>query len=167
MSASADGTASDYSKGVLGGRAGFATLRAVAAALAVVGIALLVAAEFSVVVRVVVGSLETEKRSVVGHANHGYALLIVAIAAVPLLVVALRGARAGGAALVALGAVTLVVALAIDLPDTRASGRLPESVVFEDAHAKAGTGLALEVAGGVALLLAGALLVALGGPRRR
>jgi hypothetical protein len=167
MSASADGTASDYSKGVVSGRAGFATLRAVAAALAVAGIALLVAAEFSAVVRVVVGSLETEKRSVVGHANHGYALLVVAIAAAPLLFVALRGARAAAAALVALGAATLVIALAIDLPDTHASGRLPESVVFEDAHAKAGPGLALEVAGGVALLLAGGLLVALGRPRRR
>jgi hypothetical protein len=149
------------------GRAGFATLRTVAAALAVAGIALLVAAEFSAVVRVVVGSLETEKRSVVGHANHGYAVLVVAVAAVPLLFMALRGARAAAAALVALGAATLVIALAIDLPDTRASGRLPESVVFEDAHAKAGPGLALEVAGGVALLLAGGLLVALGRPRRR
>jgi hypothetical protein len=167
MSASADGTASDYSKGVAGGRAGFATLRAVAAALALVGIVLLVAAEFSAVVRVVVGSLNTEKRSVVGHANHGYALLVVAIAAVPLLLVALRGARAAAAALMALGAVALVVALAIDLPDTRASGRLPESVAFEDAQAKAGPGLALEVGGGVALLLAGGLLVALGRPRRR
>ena len=167
MSASADGTASDYSKGGCGGRAGFATLRAVAAALALVGIALLVAAEFSAVVRIVVGSLETEKRSVVGHANHGYALLVVAIAAVPLLLGALRGARAAAAALVALGAVALVVALAIDLPDTRASGRLPESVAFEDAQAKAGPGLALEVAGGVALLLAGGLLVALRRPRGR
>jgi hypothetical protein len=167
MSASADGTASHYSKGVGAGRAGFATLRAVAAALALVGIALLVAAEFSAVVRIVVGSLETEKRSVVGHANHGYALLVVAIAAVPLLLVALRGARAAAAALVALGAVALVVALAIDLPDTRASGRLPESIAFEDAQAKAGPGLALEVAGGVALLLAGGLLVALGRPRGR
>jgi hypothetical protein len=167
MSASADGTASDYSKGVAAGRAGFATLRAVAAACALVGIALLVAAEFSAVVRVVVGSLETEKRSVVGHANHGYALLVVAIAAVPLLLAAVRGMRAAAAGLVALGAVVLVVALAIDLPDTRASGRLPESVAFEDAQAKAGPGLALELAGGVALLLAGGLLVALGRPRGR
>ena len=149
------------------GRAGFARLRAVAAALALAGIALLVAAEFTAVLRVVVGSLETEKRSVAGHANHGYALLLVAIAAVPLLLVALRGARAAAAALVALGAVALVVALAIDLPDTRASGRLPESVVFEDAQAKAGPGLALEVAGGMALALAGGLLVALGRPRGR
>jgi hypothetical protein len=162
MSASAGGTGLDYSKGVGGSRAGFATLRAVVAAFAVAGIALLVVAEFSTVVRVVVGSLETEKRSVSGHANHGYALLVVALAAVPFLWLALRGARAAAVALVALGAVALVVALAIDLPDTRESGTLPESVAFEDAHAKAGPGLALEIAGGVALVLAGGLLVVLG-----
>jgi hypothetical protein len=162
MSASLDGTGSHYSKGDVSGRAGFSTLRAIAAVLAVVGIVLLVVAEFSPVVRVVVGSLETEKRSVAGHANHGYALLVVAIAAIPLLALALRGARAAAAALVALGAVTLVVALAIDLPDTRGSGELRESVVFEDAQAKAGPALALELAGGVALVLAGGLLVAVG-----
>jgi hypothetical protein len=167
MSASLDGTASHYSKGAGTARAGFATFRGVAAALAVAGIALLVVAEFSAVVRVVVGSLETEKRSVVGHANHGYALLFVALAAVPFLLLALRGARAAAAALVALGAVALVVALAIDLPDTRGSGRLPESVTFEDAQAKAGPGLALEIAGGAALVLAGGLLAGLGRPGRR
>lgn len=162
MSASLDGTASDYSKGVVSGRAGFATLQAIAAALALMGIVLLVVAEFSAVVRVVVGSLETEKRSVAGHANHGYALLVVAAAAVPALLLALRGVRAAAAALVALGAVTLVVALAVDLPDTRGSDGLRESVVFEDAHAKAGPALALELAGGVALVLAGVVLVAAG-----
>jgi hypothetical protein len=167
MTSSADGTASDYSKGAVTGRAGFATLRGIAAALALVGIVLLVVAEFSAVLRVVVGSLETEKRSVSGHANHGYALLVVAVASLPFLLLALRGARAAAAALAALGAVALVVALAGDLPDTRASGRLPESVVFEDAQAKAGPGLALEIGGGVALLLAGGLLVALGRPRGR
>ncbi|MEA2129365.1 MAG: hypothetical protein QOJ85_2256 [Solirubrobacteraceae bacterium] len=165
MSASAGGTGLHYSKGVGGGRAGPATLRALVAAFAVVGIALLVVAEFSTVVRVVVGSLETEKRSVTGHANHGYALLVVALAAVPFLLLALRGSRAAAAALVVLGAVALVVALAIDLPDTRESGRLPESVAFEDAQAKAGPGLGLEIAGGVVLVLAGGLLVVLAPPR--
>jgi hypothetical protein len=167
MSASADGTASHYSKGAGAGRAGFATLHAVAAALALVGIALLVVAEYSTVVRVVVGSLQTEKRSVTGHANHGYALLFLALAAIPFLLLAVRGARAAAAALAALGAVTLVIALAIDLPDTRESGQLPESVTFEDARAKAGPGLGLEIAGGVALLLAGGLLVTLGRPGGR
>jgi hypothetical protein len=166
MSASADGTTTDYSKGPAVRRAGFVTVRGIAAGLALAAVALLVAAEFSTVVRVVVGSLETEKRAVSGRANHGYALLVVAIAALPMTLGALRGARAAAAALVALGAVALFVALAIDLPKTRESGRLPESAAFEDAHAKAGPGLALELAGGVGLVLAGGLLLVAASPRR-
>jgi hypothetical protein len=135
------------------------TVRALAGALALAAVVLLAVAEFSTVVRVVVGSLETEKRTVVGHANHGFALLVIAIAAVPMALGALRGARAAAAALVALGAVALVVALAIDLPKTRGCGQLPEAVAFEDACAKAGPGLALEIAGAIALVLAGGLLV--------
>jgi hypothetical protein len=137
------------------------TVRAVAGALALAAVVLLAVAEFSTVVRIVVGSLETEKRTVAGHANHGYALLVIAVAAVPMTVGALRGARAAAAALLALG----VVALAIDLPKTHGCGQLPEAVAFEDACAKAGPGLALEIAGGVALVLAGGVLLVLG-PRR-
>jgi hypothetical protein len=160
MSASADGTTADYSKGTDIGPAGFVTIRGIGAALAVASLALLVVAELSVVVRVVVGSLETERRTVSGHAAHDWALLVVALAALPMALGALRGARAAAVALVALGAVALVVALAIDLPKTRESGTLPESTAFEDAHAKAGPGLAYEVAGGIGLVLAGGLLVA-------
>jgi hypothetical protein len=167
MSAAADGTTSNYSKKPVLRRAGFVTIGALAAVLAVAGIVLLVVAEFSVVVRVVVGSLETERRSVTGHADHGYALLIVAVAAIAMTLGALGGARAAAGALIVLGAVALAVALAIDLPKTRESGQLPESVAFEDAHAKAGPGLALELAGGAALVLAGGLLLAGPGGSRR
>jgi hypothetical protein len=163
MSATADGTTADYSKGPAGRPAGFVTIRAIAALLAVAGVALLVIAEFSVVVRIVVGSLETEQRVVTGHANHGYALLVVAVAALPLLLGAVRGARVAASGLVALGIVALVVALVIDLPKTRESGQLAESASFEDARAQAGPGFALELAGGVALVLAGGLLVVAGG----
>ncbi|MEA2156711.1 MAG: hypothetical protein QOE11_2851 [Solirubrobacteraceae bacterium] len=164
MSASADGTTSDYSKGPVVRPAGFAAIAAIAAGLALAAALLLVVAEFSTVVRIVVGSLETQKRAVAGHAEHGYALLVVAVAAAPMTLGALRGARAAAVALAALGAVALFVALAIDLPKTRESGQLPESVAFEDAHAKAGPGLALEIAGGAGLVLAGGLLlVAAGG----
>ncbi len=166
MSAAAHGTTADYSKGVLSGRDGFATLRVLAAGLAVAGIALLVLAEFSTVLRVVVGSLEVQKRTVSGADNHGYALFVVAVCALPLVLWALRGARPAAAGVLVLGAATLAVALAIDLPDSRESGRLPESVTFEDARAQAGPGLALEVAGGLALVLAGGLLLVLGAPRR-
>jgi hypothetical protein len=163
--ASADGTTADYSKGPAARRAGFVNVRWIAAALVVASVALLVVAEFSVVVRVVVGSLETEQRTVTGHANHDWALLLVAIAAVPLAVGALRGARPAAVALIALGAAAIVVALAIDLPKTRESGELPEATTFEDAHAQAGPGLGYELAGGIALVLAGGLLVVAAGRR--
>jgi len=143
-------------------------LRRLAAALAAVAVALLVTAEFSTVFEVTVGSLEVVKRGSTAGANHGYALLVVALLAVVLVVLAMRGAgRAAGLALVALGAVALVVALAVDLPDTRGSGRLPESLAYENARARAGVALGLEVAGGVLLLAAGGLLAARGGRRGR
>ncbi len=138
-------------------------VRRLAAALAAVAVALLVAAEFSTVFEVTVGSLEVVKRGATGGENHGYALLVVALFAVVLVLPGLRGAgRAAGLGLVALGAVALLVALAVDRPDTRGSGRLPESLAYEDARARAGAGLGLEIAGGLLLVVAGGLL-AVGG----
>jgi len=67
----------------------------------------------------------------------------------------------GATALVLLGAAALYIALAIDLPDTRARGRLPESISFEAAHARAAGGLYLEIAGGGLLVVAGGGLLAL------
>jgi hypothetical protein len=99
--------------------------------------------------------------------HHGYALVLVALAAVAMALGALRGARAAAAALVALGAAALVVALVIDLPATRDSAALPEAIAYADARVKAGSGLTLEIAGGATLLVAGGLLLVLGRPERR
>jgi len=138
-------------------------LRRLAAALSFVAVALLVAAEFSTVFEVTVGSLEVVKRAATGGENHGYALLVVALFGVVLTLLGLRATgRAAGLGLVALGAVALVIALAVDLPDTRGSGRLPEALAYEDARARAGAGLALEIAGGVLLLVAGGVLALAG-----
>ena len=144
--------------------------RRTAAALATVAVALLVAAEFSTVFEVTVGTLEVVKRDATGGENHGYALLVVALFAVAVVGLGLRGAvaaRAAGLSLVALGAVALVVALAVDRPDTRGSGRLPESLAYEDARARAGAGLGLEIAGGALLVVAGGLLAGTGAARRQ
>lgn len=74
---------------------------------------------------------------------------------------ALRGSRPAALALVALDAAALFVALRIDLPDSRPSGRLPESVSHEDAHARPGKGLYGELLGGGLLIVAGGgLLIA-------
>jgi len=136
-------------------------LRRLAASLSIVGAVLLVAAEFSTVLEVTVGSLEVVQRSTTGGENHGYALLVVAVFGVVLTMLGLRGAgRAAGLGMIALGLVALVVALAVDLPDTRGSGRLPESLAYEDARARAGAGLRLEMMGGVLLAVAGGLLAA-------
>ncbi len=135
-------------------------VRRAAAGLALAALILLVVAEFTTVFEVTVGSLEVVKRSSTAGANHGYALVLVAVAAAVLTLLALPGARAPSAALVALGCAVLAIALAIDLPDTRGSGRLPESLAYDDARARAGAGLAIEIAGGALLIAAGGLLLA-------
>ncbi len=136
-------------------------VRGLAAALAAAAVVLLVVAEFSTVFEVTVGSLEVVKRSSTAGANHGYALLVVALFAAAMTLLALRGAAgAAGLSLVVLGAVALAVALAVDLPDTRGSGQLPESLAYENARAHAGPALGLEIAGAVLLVVAGGLLAA-------
>jgi hypothetical protein len=165
VSAPARGTASDYSKGPAGHRGCFATSHGLLAALALAGAALLVVAECSPLYTVVVGALETPRRTVSGGSSHGWALGAVAVAATVMAVLALRGARGAAVALAALGAVTLFVAIAVDAPKTRRSASLPEAVAFADARARAARGLALELASGCALLASGALMLALGAPR--
>ena len=155
MSASARGTATDYSKGFLVHRADLLSPRGLLAAVALLGAVLLVVAELSPLYTVVVGALETPRRTVSAGSHHGYALAVVAIAAALMALGALRGARPAAGALVALGAVALLVALAIDLPATRSSGSLPEAVAYADARAQPRAGLTLEIAGGAALVIAG------------
>ena len=134
-------------------------IRTIATALAVTAVVLLVAAEFATVYEVTVGSLETVKRSATGGANHGYALALIALAAAAATIA--LAARAGGlapaVALAVLGAVALLIVLSVDLPDTRGSGRLPESLAYEDARARAGSALYLGLAGGALLIVAGGL----------
>ena len=128
--------------------------------LAVVAVALLAIAEFTTVLEVTVGSLEVVKRSATAGENHGYALLVVALVALPLTLLALGGARPSALALVVLGVLALAIALAVDLPDTRGSGDLRESLAYENARARAGAALGLELASGLLLVIAGAALLA-------
>jgi hypothetical protein len=137
----------------------------VLAAVALAGAALLLVAELSPLYTVVVGSLDTPRRSVSAGSNHGYALALVALAAVAMAAGALRGARAAAVALIVLGAAALFVALAIDRPDTRRSGALRESLAYSEAHARPARGYRLELTGAVLLVVAGTGLLALGRPR--
>ncbi len=133
-----------------------------AAGLVLVAVVLLVVAEFTTVFEVTVGSLEVVRRRTTGGENHGYALLVIAVVALGMTVPALRGARPPAAALVALGVVALAFALVADLPATRGSGDLPESLAYENAQARAGSGFGLEIVGGLLLAAAGGVLLALG-----
>jgi hypothetical protein len=165
MSASAREAASNYSKGHAPKPGDLATSHGLLGAVALAGAALLVAAELSPLYTVVVGALETQRRSVSGGSSHAWALVAVALVAAVMAYGVARGARGAGAALVALGAVVLLVALGIDGPKTRRAAELPEAVAYADARARAGRGLHLELAGGAALLFAGGVAFALGAPR--
>ena len=136
----------------------FVTARRVGAAFALAGVVLLVIAELTTVYEVTVGGLQIVKRSATGGENHGYALLVIAVVALAMTGLALRGARPPALALAALGVVALAIALLVDLPDTRASGDLPESLAYEQARARARAGLWLELPGGALLVVAGGLL---------
>jgi hypothetical protein len=126
------------------------------------GVAALVLATFSTVIRITVGtttrlaSLDTELS---GWDRHGPALLVVAGLALVMLVGAVRGARPAMAAVLVCGVVGLFVALAFDVPhldDTGQVGRL-----YSDAAAGPRVGFWLEVGGGALLCVAGVGLLAL------
>jgi hypothetical protein len=144
----------------------FVTVRRAGAALALAGVVLLVIAELTTVYEVTVGGLQIVKRSATGGENHGYALLVIAVVALAMTGLALRGARPPALALAGLGAAALAIAVGIDLPDTRGSGELPESLAYEQARARAGAGLGLERAGGLLLVVAGGLLAGAGARAR-
>jgi hypothetical protein len=123
---------------------------------ALAGVAALVLATFSTVIRITVGTttrlanLDTELS---GWDRHGPALLIVAALALVMVVGAARGARPAMAAVLACGVAALVVALGSDLPSLDDTGRVGE--LYSDASAAAEVGFWLEVAGGALLCIAG------------
>lgn len=125
--------------------------------LALVACALLVVAEFTDLYSIRVITV-TKKTAEVG-AHHGYALLLVAVAAAFVAVVAQRtGSGLAAAALLALGVVALVIVLTVDLPvldDTGVYGR-----DYESATAETGIGFKLETAGAVLLLFSAVTMVA-------
>jgi hypothetical protein len=96
---------------------------------------------------------------------HAYVMLPLALAAAVLAWLALRGRPRLALGVAALGAVGLIVTLAIDLPQALDTGRIGES--YEGTEAQLLTGFWLELAGSAALLVAGlALWLFAGGSRR-
>jgi hypothetical protein len=115
-------------------------LRSAVAVVAGVAALLLVVAEFLPLIEVVLGTLA----------------IIMSLGAA-------RGSSPAAGALVVAGAAALVIAVGVDLPDTRATGSLPQSIAYEDARAQTAVGLFVEVFAGAALLAAGGALIALSG----
>jgi hypothetical protein len=89
-----------------------------------------------------------------GGDKHGYALVVVAVAAVAGVVLArVTGQPLPAWSIVALGAITLVVVLAVDLPDATSSGLTASR--RELGEAEPAVGFWLELAAALTLMAAG------------
>jgi hypothetical protein len=98
-----------------------------------------------------------------GGEEHAYALVLLGlVTALMAWGAALGRSRPAGLALVAIGIAVVAIALLTDVPDIHKTGVLGER--FDSAHAQAGPGLYLEIAGGALALAAGAVATAV---RRR
>ncbi len=166
VSGAQHGTGRDDSKGFGPGRLPLPTVLALRAALAVTGLIgalLLVAATFTAIIEITV---ETSVRAVdfdaaqSGWDRHGPALIVLALLALWLLAVALRGSRVAMAGLVLAGLVALAIAVHWDRSHVHDTGSVGE--VYTEATANPGTGYYLETLGGALLLLAGSALLVLG-----
>lgn len=132
--------------------------------LGVVGAVLIVVAELSTIVRVDVlttGTCEEIADPKVrdacdagGFEQHGGAFILLGVAALAMAWGAARGAsRPAATALVAIGVVVLAFSLIRDVPKANDTGLV--GLQYEEAEAKPGTGLYLEIVGAGLVLLAG------------
>jgi len=142
--------------------------------LGVLAALLMVATEFLTVASVDVasGSCEVindanpelaDRCSLSGFERHGGALVLLGLIAAVMAVGAAAGAsRPAAVALVTIGAVVLVIAFALDLPETSETGAIGRN--FEGAQGQKGPGFFTELAAGVLAIAAGALRLT---PNRR
>ncbi|MBI5106979.1 MAG: hypothetical protein HZB46_18690 [Solirubrobacterales bacterium] len=161
MRAARSGTGGDDSKlrpaipGAAIGRSGLVAIGAI-------GAVLLVAATFSTIIEITVGTtsrLADEQTVFSGWDRHGPALLLLAAWAGVMLVGAWRGSRPAMAAVAAAGVAALLIAFVWDAPDLDDVGEV--GVLYADASAGAGTGYYLETLGGALLLASGGGLLLL------
>jgi hypothetical protein len=93
-----------------------------------------------------------------GYEAHLFALIVLALLTLAMAWGAARGgSRPAAIALIAIGAVVLMIALIGDLPRVNETGRIGEN--FDEAKADPGAGFYMEIGAGVLAVLAGALLV--------
>lgn len=131
-----------------------------------IGSLLLVVAELSTLFSVRTATSGHPIQSVSAGSHHAYALIPIAILAALLTYGAWRhGSRPALVAIGALGLVTLVIALAGDLPDAHASGLIGlGSARFANASSTPQAGLYLETLGAALLVMSTGLGLLLGGP---
>jgi hypothetical protein len=133
-----------------------------------IGAALLVISEFTQLYAIHIASQHAAVSSVTGGSHNSYAFVPIGVLA---LVLAFGGARERTRpallALIAIGVISLLIALLGDLPDAQASGLLMRDGHLVIAKANPGLGMYLESLGSVALVLAGGLGLLLGAPPAR
>jgi hypothetical protein len=161
MIARAHDAEDEYSKGERGFQ-GASALRLAVAFVALAGAILLVVAELSPLLTVKAGAVVLSTVRTGSH--HSWAGLVIAAAALLMALGAVRsGARPALLALLLLGALSLGIALAVDLPDVNKAGVVGQQ--FESAAAHARVGMYLETLGAALLVVAGGvgLLLGVGG----
>jgi hypothetical protein len=118
----------------------------------VAGAALLIVAEFLPLYEIRTITTVPEGGRTSTGAHHGYALLVVGIAMLPMAVGAVRGgSRPAAFALLVLSAIALFVALAIDLPDLNETGLIGRT--YDQAEARPRVGFFVETLGATLALL--------------
>ncbi|HEX8206730.1 MAG TPA: hypothetical protein VF587_11790 [Solirubrobacteraceae bacterium] len=126
---------------------------------------MLIVSEFLPLYKITTGTLNTVKDSEVGWRTHAFAMLLLALASVPMILGALRGARPAMWALAGIGIVVIVVALTVDL--STATDEREFGLVYDDTtKAKPSTGFYVETAAGVLLILSAGLMLLLAPARR-
>lgn len=129
--------------------------------MALAGCVLLIVAEFMPLLEIRVITVVKETRTAGAH--HGYALLVIALAAAFMAWGAnVGGSRPAAFALLGLAIAALVVVLAVDLPKVDDAGLTRE--LYEQAQASPREGFYLESLGAVLLLLGAAATLVLGRP---
>ena len=101
-----------------------------------------------------------------GYEEHSYALVLMGVVTLLMAYGAAFGrSRPAGAALIVIGAAVVAIALLTDVPDIHKTGVLGDR--FDSAHAQAGPGLWMEIAGGALVLVAGVMATTAPRQRRR
>ena len=178
MSAEPRGTTGNYSKGIGALRGAISrfgsgvagapdALRWGLALVGLVGAVLLVISEFTTVSQVKVITVVLPGSAITGFDQNDGAMLILGVAALPMLLGAAMGvSRPAMAAVLLIGLIGLLIALIGDLPDVTRVGTILRQR-YEDAKAEPQIGFYLETLGAVLLLIAGVAMLLVSGGRAK